>query len=192
MNRDHTKIIIAEALIRLVQEKPLDKITISEIISACNTSRRTFYYHFADKQDLVCWIFDWEVATHVGLQDVIIDKAGQRKYFVDALRNHLYRNRVFYVNAIRSAAGNKLRKHIFEFIYKYREQQILRILGDRVLEPTGLKFLTSYFTHAIVGNTFEWAEEGMMYPPNQLDGGYRDVTTRCMSFILDEYAGMRD
>ena len=72
MNRDHTKIIIAEALIRLVQEKPLDKITISEIISACNTSRRTFYYHFADKQDLVCWIFDWEVATHVGLQDVIM------------------------------------------------------------------------------------------------------------------------
>jgi len=184
--------MIAEALIRLMQETPLDKITISEIIAECNTSRRTFYYHFKDKQDLVCWIFDWEVATHVGLQDVIIDNVGRRKYFVDALRNHMYRNRVFYVNAIRSTAGNKLRKHIFDFIFKYRQQQILRILGDRVLEPTGIKFLTSYFTHAIVGNTIEWAEGGMKCPPNQLDGGYMDVTTRCMHFIIDEYAGKRD
>ena len=172
-----------------MQKKPFDKIPISEIISACNTSRRTFYYHFQDKQDLVCWIFDWEVNSRVGLQDVIIDKAGQRKYFVDALRNHMYQNRAFYVNAICSTAGNKLSKHIFEFIYKYRQQQILRILGNRVLEPKGIEFLTNYFTHAIVGNTIEWVEGGMKCPPNQLDGGYRDVTTRCMHFILDEYAG---
>ena len=188
MKGEHTKIILAEALMDLMLDKPLDDISIAEIIAAGKLSRRTFYYHFRDIEDLVCWIFDWEVINYLGVQDVIIDKAGQRKYFVDALRNHMYRNRSFYVNAIRSAVGNELRKHIYEFIYGYRHQQILKILGDRVLDPKGIKFLTSYFTHAIVGNTIDWVEEGMPCPPNNLDGGYRDVTTRCMRFILDEYA----
>ena len=190
MKGEHTKIIIAEALIRLMQKKSLDKISVSEIINACSISRRTFYYHFPDKQNLVCWIFDWEINNKLGLQDVIIDKAGQRKYFVDALRNHMYRNRVFYVNAIRSTAGNDLRKHIFEFIYEYRRRQILKLLDGRAMEPEGVKFLASYFTHAIVGNTLDWAEDGMKCPPNHLDGGYRDVTSRCMRFIIDEYAGV--
>ena len=188
MKREHTEIIIADALILLMRKKSLDKISISEIITACNISRRTFYYHFRDKQDLVCRIFDREIAENLGVKDVIIDEAGNRKYFVDALRNHMYRNREFYVNAIRSTAGKDLSKHIYDFIYQYRRRQILQLLGDRFMEPDGIRFLTSYFTHAIVGNTMDWAEEGMNCPPNHLDGGYRDVTTRCMRFILDEYA----
>jgi len=192
MKSEHTKIILAQALMRLMQEKNLDSITMEQLISASKLSRRTFYNHFKDKQDLVCWIFDWDVNNNLGVADIIIDKAGQKKYFIDALRNHMYRNRSFYVNAIRSTVGNELRKHIFAFIYGYRHQQILKILGDRELDPEGIKFLTSYFTHAIVGNTIDWVENGMPCPPNSLDGGYRDVTNRCMRFILDEYAVNND
>ena len=104
MKNEHTKLVIAEALTQLMQEKPLDSISVADIISASKLSRRTFYYHFKDKHDLVCWIFDWDVVNHLGVQDVIIDNAGQQKYFVDALRNHMYRNRAFYVNAIQSSS----------------------------------------------------------------------------------------
>lgn len=36
-------------------QKPLDKITISDITSDCGISRMAFYYHFKDIYDLVEW-----------------------------------------------------------------------------------------------------------------------------------------
>ena len=34
--------------------KRLDKISISEIVGAAGLNRQTFYYHFRDKQELIC------------------------------------------------------------------------------------------------------------------------------------------
>ena len=48
---------IADALIKLLETKTLDKITIKEIVEICNTSRQTFYYYFKDIYDIVEWIF---------------------------------------------------------------------------------------------------------------------------------------
>ncbi|MGN1367950.1 MAG: TetR family transcriptional regulator, partial [Aristaeellaceae bacterium] len=42
----NTKRTLAESLKRLMQKKPLSKITVSEIIADCGVNRKTFYYHF--------------------------------------------------------------------------------------------------------------------------------------------------
>lgn len=41
-------------------EQPFDKINVAQICQRCNMSRKSFYYHFKDKYDLVNWIFDTE------------------------------------------------------------------------------------------------------------------------------------
>lgn len=43
-----TKQAIMNTFLRLLDEKPLDKITVQEIITECQISRNTFYYHFGD------------------------------------------------------------------------------------------------------------------------------------------------
>ena len=70
---DRTKQAFADALIRLMKLKSYDKISTSEIIKEAGASRRTFYYHFQDKQDLICWYFDKDITTALGNSDVIID-----------------------------------------------------------------------------------------------------------------------
>ncbi len=52
-----TKEIIANAFLRLANEKSPDKITIIDICKRANISRETFYYHFVDKYDLFKWIY---------------------------------------------------------------------------------------------------------------------------------------
>ncbi len=37
--------------------KPLDKITIKEIVDECGLNRQTFYYHFPDIFGLLEWMF---------------------------------------------------------------------------------------------------------------------------------------
>ena len=50
-----TKYALENSLKNLLLQKPLDKITISDITDDCGISRMTFYYHFKDIYDLVEW-----------------------------------------------------------------------------------------------------------------------------------------
>ena len=52
-----TKKALAASLKKLLGEKPLDKITIIDIVEDCEVNRQTFYYHFKDIYDLVEWTF---------------------------------------------------------------------------------------------------------------------------------------
>ena len=51
-----TRQAIAESLKHLLLKKPINKITIKDIIEDCHISRMTFYYHFNDIYDLVEWM----------------------------------------------------------------------------------------------------------------------------------------
>lgn len=46
------------ALKTLMESEPLDRITVTEIVNACEVTRPTFYRYFKDKYDLVNWYFD--------------------------------------------------------------------------------------------------------------------------------------
>ena len=47
------KALISDALLELCNEKPLSKISISDIQKKSGVSRQTFYNHFRDKNDLI-------------------------------------------------------------------------------------------------------------------------------------------
>ena len=51
----------ADALRKLLEQKPFAKISVSHICEECGMNRKSFYYHFKDKYDLVNWIFDTEI-----------------------------------------------------------------------------------------------------------------------------------
>ena len=50
-----TKRALEQSLKNLLLQKPLNKITISDIADDCGINRMTFYYHFKDIYDLVEW-----------------------------------------------------------------------------------------------------------------------------------------
>ena len=50
-----TKRALVASLKELLAEKPLDKITVTDLTEHCGVNRMTFYYHFKDIYDLVEW-----------------------------------------------------------------------------------------------------------------------------------------
>ena len=52
--------MFANTMKELMQTTPLHEIRVTEICKLCGSDRKTFYYHFKDKYDLVNWIFDIE------------------------------------------------------------------------------------------------------------------------------------
>ena len=61
-----TKKALAASLKQLLKEKPLDKITVTDLVEDCEVNRQTFYYHFQDIYDLIEWIYVSEAARILG------------------------------------------------------------------------------------------------------------------------------
>lgn len=65
-----TKDAIAKALTDLLQERPIEKITIKDITDRCGINRQTFYYHFSDIYDLMEWTLDKELRKALGIREI--------------------------------------------------------------------------------------------------------------------------
>lgn len=64
-----TKNALAQAMKELMLEKKFEKISVTDICNQCGMNRKSFYYHFRDKYDLVNWIFYVGFMDHVSLGD---------------------------------------------------------------------------------------------------------------------------
>ncbi len=174
-----TKQLIAEKLKELMLKTHLDKISVQDIVRACGLNRKTFYYHFKDKQELVCWIFDHEFAN---LRDL-----DQNNTIIDELIERLYENKDFYVAALTSDAQNNLREHLFEIIYEAIINRIIEILGTRRMALEDMKIIANYFSNAVVGCITQWAREGMKASPFEYSIDFHPITQECLKFIIDKY-----
>ena len=54
---------ICSALKALMAQKPLNKITVAEVMQSCGMARQHFYYHFDEIYDAVRWMFDQEAVA---------------------------------------------------------------------------------------------------------------------------------
>ena len=55
--KEQTKYRLAQAMKVCMKEKPVDRITVQEIVDVCGVTRQTFYRKFLDKYDLINWYF---------------------------------------------------------------------------------------------------------------------------------------
>lgn len=64
-NPSETKLLMADALKRLIKNHPFSKITVQDIVNECNINRNTFYYHFENNYDLLYFAYEQEVKNIV-------------------------------------------------------------------------------------------------------------------------------
>src|SRR5438132_8621083 len=83
-----TRHSLSSALVKLVEEKRFDDITVQDVIDRADVGRSTFYSHFRDKEDL--FQKNWERFLDMLAQQVDWDKAGQASFMpVTFLFSHL-------------------------------------------------------------------------------------------------------
>ena len=48
-----TRKAIMQSFLKLVDQRPINKVTIKDIVEDCGINRNTFYYHFSDIPALI-------------------------------------------------------------------------------------------------------------------------------------------
>ena len=85
-----TKLALANALKAAMKTKKLSKITVSELICACDINRKTFYYHFQDIYDLLKWTLERETLDVVKNFDLIINTEEAIRFLMDYTEKNNY------------------------------------------------------------------------------------------------------
>lgn len=104
--KEQTKYRLAQAMKVCMKEKPVDRITVQEIVDVCGVTRQTFYRKFLDKYDLINWYFDkllLESFAHMGSGRTILE--GLERKFA-----YIQEERVFFTAAFSSDDQNCLKK----------------------------------------------------------------------------------
>lgn len=121
--KEEMKMLLAEALKQCMRKVPLEKITVTQIVRTCGTTRQTFYRHFQDKYDLVHWVFD-----QILMQSFA--HMGEGKTVYEALVNkftYIREELIFFQAAFRCYTQNSLREHDFRLILAFYTDRITRI-----------------------------------------------------------------
>ncbi len=154
-----TKRALAQAIKQLMNEKPLVKISIADIVERCQMNRQSFYYHFRDKYDLVNWIFYTELITELQRS------SGATEWDVlGSICRYLYANRSFYINALKFTGQNSFYEYFGEIIY-----QLLKVvLADTFGEGDQSDFSAMFYADALRACIYRWLTGGAKLPPDEL------------------------
>ena len=139
-----TKAALGGALKKLVSEKPFEKISIGEICDLCNMNRKSFYYHFHDKYELVAWIFDNEFVsslkggTHGNIWETIA-----------SLCSYFYENKAFYKRILQINGQNCFTEHFALLCKKYFVAKISERLEGITVTNRNVMIYSDFFVFAI-------------------------------------------
>lgn len=139
-----TKKALANSLKELMTEKPFKKINITDICDRCQMNRKSFYYHFMDKYDLVNWIFDTE-CREIAEKNHMLEKWD----FISVMFKYFYDNRTFYRKCFEVEGQNSLSEHFQELIAPAIKARLQEIIGDEHLTDFQVCFLTDAVCSAI-------------------------------------------
>jgi len=157
-----TKQALASSLRELMEEVPFDKINVAQICERCGMNRKSFYYHFKDKYDLVNWIFDTEFIS-LASASLSSDSYQEQWDFIERACCYFYDNRDFYRKALQIKGQNSFSDHYTEYFAPILRSRLVYLLGDEQVD----EFSIDFFSDALLCAVKRWLLAKNCMPPEQ-------------------------
>ena len=156
-----TKRALGASLKKLLLQKPLNKITISDIAEECGISRMTFYYHFKDIYDLVEWTC---------VEDAAQALEGKKTYdtWQEGFLNIFHAvqaNKPFVMNVYRCVSRERIEQYLNPLIHSL----ILGVVQEKSVgmsvSEADQQFIANFYEYAFIGVMLEWIGSNMREDP---------------------------
>lgn len=153
-----TKNALADALKGLMMEKNFEKISVSDICDRCNMNRKSFYYHFKDKYDLLNWIFYIGFMEHIkfdDFQELFDEDESGKKYdiweLIGELANYFYTEKEFYRRALMVEGQNSFKDYFHDGLFP-----VVRFYMNDVVDDDETGILTALICDACISALVRW------------------------------------
>ena len=159
-----TRQAIMYSLLKLLQEKSIDKITVKDICELCEINRNTFYYYYSDIYQVLEELLKFE--TEKSLKE---DQKYESFYEDFLKRYHLiieYKKAVY--NLYNSKNRDLILKYFQDITEDFVEKYVYKEVKGKKLLPEDIKFITDFYSSSMIGNIFRWMRKGMQEKQEQL------------------------
>lgn len=157
------KAIIA-SFIKLLNLRPLDKITIKDIVEDCGINRNTFYYHFEDIPSLVRIILNAEAEKVFNGQEIMVS---WEDGFIAAARFALENRKLVY-HLYNSVRREEVERYLNDIAGEVMRRYVEMIAADVSCSEEDRRLIASFYKAALVGMILDWLGNGMKYDPEQV------------------------
>lgn len=150
---ERTKIWIANTMSKLLLQKPVEDIRVTEICREAEIERPTFYYHFKDKYELMAWMF-----CQKALQTDVVSVESAAKAM-----NQMRQDFVFYKRAYEDNSQSPMWAYMVEYFVERYSSLAKEKLGTGTLN-TQLQYSIRLYCYGAVGMTREWLMKDNITP----------------------------
>ena len=154
-----TKQAIIEAFLKLLNERPMNQITVKDIVERCGINRNSFYYHFPDLPTLVETILKEDA-------DQLIQKAGA----ISSLEECLGLAIDFTLKTKRAVLhiySSVNRAHFEHYLDRVCTYAVTRFIdtaaGNIPIQEEDRKLIIQYFKCLLTGYILNWMADGLRY-----------------------------
>lgn len=181
-----TKKAIEQSFIKLLNERPLDKITIKDIVEDCGVNRNTFYYHFQDIPSLLVQILNGEAESVIQeYKDIDSWEDG----FIRAAQFALQNKRLVY-HIYNSVSREEVERYLKDIARGVMQQYVHKVTIDMDVAEEDKRLIVDFYRSALVGLIVDWLNAGMKYDPveyikrlgQMLDGNIEMSLARVANF----------
>ena len=162
-----TRSLLSNALVALMQEKPIDKITVQEVLDRATVGRSTFYLHFRGKDDLFLCVLE----DGLEMWSTVLLRKQEKSYRIAPVAEFFMH--VGDAKKLHRALVDSGRIHtFFELAQVYFARGIARHLKDMGLKDPVQSELDAR-SHALAGNMLSllkwWLDRGARESPKAMD-----------------------
>ena len=159
-----TKRALEASLKKLLLEKPLHKITVSDITEDCGINRMTFYYHFKDIYDLVEWSCQEDASrTLAGKKTYETWQQGLLQIFEAVLDN-----KPFILNVYRSVSREQVETYLYKLTYDLLEGVVEEQAQGMSVRQEDKDFIATLYKYMFVGLMLDWVKSDMKGDPHTM------------------------
>ncbi len=149
-----TKNAIIDVTMLLAQKRPLNKITVRDVVEACGITRNTFYYHFHDIYEVLEAAFDRELDQ--------LKEEWNRTDFEQSMFLLLQ-----FCVTYKSVWNNLYRAVGYDGVASYLRRQLSAVLQEKlkqsvkksVISEENLHLIGVFYEEALLGIVMRWIRE---------------------------------
>ena len=174
-----TKHAIRQAFLDLLNEYPLDKISVKDIAEKSAVNRNTFYYYYEDIYALVEEIFEEETELFL---EKLHDYNSWPEAFREATRFACTNRRAIY--HLYNSANRHILEHYYHKVSMAAMTSYVRSQAEGLpVTEEDIHVLAEFYAAALGGMTINWLRGGMR-------GDMDDYIDR-LGYLLDGHCGSR-
>lgn len=170
-----TRLVLRQALLALIEEKGIDRITVTDISNRADINRGTFYLHYRDVSDMLEQVKD---EAFVLLKNIILkldlremlEYASQDMAYPKSIRifEEFARNADFFKVILGPKGDLSYVRRLKELITNQLYDRITYFQPEENKLLVPIEYLIAYMSSANLGVLLHWLESGMKQSPQEM------------------------